>query len=342
MKALVYEGPREMNIREVEQPTAGSGEVLIEVVYSGICGSELSGFLGQSSLRKPPCVFGHEFAGKIVEIGPDVSPELGLAAGDRVTANPLVTCGTCRYCRAGQEQLCTSRQLLGAALPGSNARYVKVPARSIFPLPETLSYEQATLAEPIAYAVHVANLADIQAEHRIAIHGMGPIGLFVLQVSRHRGARQVLVVDTNDERLAIAEALGAGEVLNPTQVDAVQLIREHTDGLGADIVVDAVGSSVTRANAVLSARMGGTVVWSGLHSAETSLPINDMIRQEIRTLGAFAYSAREFGQALDLLAQGAVGLRDEWMVKSPLADGALWFDRLLGNPGGVAKVLLTP
>ncbi len=258
MKALVYEGPREMNIREVEPPTARSGEVLIEVAYSGICGSELSGFPGQSSLRKPPCVFGHEFAGKIGEIGPEVSPELGLAPGDRATANPLVTCGTCRYCRAGQEQLCTSRQLLGAALPGSNARYVKVPARSVFPLPETLSYEQATLAEPIAYAVHVANLADIQAEHRIAIHGMGPIGLFVLQVARHRGARQVLVVDTNDERLAIAEALGAAEVLNPTQVDAVQLIREYTGGLGADIVVDAVGSSVTRANAVLSARRACT------------------------------------------------------------------------------------
>ena len=104
----------------------------------------------------------------------------------------------------------------------------------------------------------MANLADIQAEHRIAIHGMGPIGLFVLQVARHRGARQVLVVDTNDERLAIAEALGAAEVLNPTQVDAVQLIREYTGVLGADIVVDAVESSVTRANAVLSARRACT------------------------------------------------------------------------------------
>src|SRR5512145_206556 len=130
MKALVYEGPRQMVLREVAEPMVGPEEVVIRVAYSGICGSELSGYLGHNALRQPPLVMGHEFSGEIIALGDGtgrVTPELAL--GQRVTVNPLVYCGRCGYCLSGRQNLCRQRQLLGAHLPGSYAELVKCPAR---------------------------------------------------------------------------------------------------------------------------------------------------------------------------------------------------------------------
>ena len=138
MKALIYEGPRTMTLREVAPPHPDPGEVVVEVAYSGICGSELSGFMGQSSIRKPPLIFCHEFSGRIVDTGPGTT----LAKGPRVTANPLISCGHCTFCRAGEEQLCANRRLLGATRAGSNAVYVAVPEDRVVLLPDALSFEQ--------------------------------------------------------------------------------------------------------------------------------------------------------------------------------------------------------
>src|SRR5262245_21353742 len=132
MKALVYEGPRQLNIRDVPEPELGQDEVMIQVTYSGICGSELSGYLGHNTLRKPPLIMGHEFSGQIVALGSQVSQlKPGLAAGQRVTANPLISCSWCRACLAGRHNLCRQRQLLSASRPGSFAEFVKVPARQV-------------------------------------------------------------------------------------------------------------------------------------------------------------------------------------------------------------------
>jgi 2-desacetyl-2-hydroxyethyl bacteriochlorophyllide A dehydrogenase len=327
-----------MMLREVEPPQPDPGEVVIEVAYSGICGSELSGFLGQSSIRKPPLIFGHEFSGRIVDTGANTQ----LAAGARVTANPLIACGNCAYCRAGEEQLCTDRRLLGAARAGSNAAYVAVPEDRVVLLPDNLSDEQATLAEPVGYAVHVVEMLALKPEDVLVVIGMGPIGLFVLQAARHYGTANVYAVDTNEERLAIAQTLGAAAALNPLHDNVAQVIEDATGGVGAHAVVDAVGSTAVRQSALSLIRRQGTVIFSGLHTAETSLPINDMVRNEVQTRGAFAYQDAQFRRAVDLIAQGAVGLQAQWIVKAPLADGAHWYDQLINNPGGTAKVLLVP
>src|SRR3954469_16686142 len=129
MQALVWEGPRQMNLREVADPQPAAQEVLIKVIFSGICGSELGGYLGHNSLRKPPLIMGHEFSGIIEETGPSV---MSFKAGDRVTANPLVTCGVCRACTTGSAQLCAQRKLLGAHLPGAFAEYVTVPQQNVY------------------------------------------------------------------------------------------------------------------------------------------------------------------------------------------------------------------
>lgn len=339
MKALVYEGPRQMQIREVPEPEPEPEEVLIKVAFSGICGSELSGYLGQSSIRKPPLVMGHEFSGTIAALGPQAlqhNPDLAL--GQRVTANPLLYCGRCRPCLAGRQNLCVRRQLIGAHRPGSYAEYVNAHARMVFPLPDHLSLEHAALAEPLACAIRAVRLAECAPPGRVLVIGLGPIGLLIAQAARAFGVTALAATDLDPDRRAIAAACGI-RALDPAADDIVGLLQAETDGLGVEVVIDAVGLTVTRRQAVDAVAAGGRVVLIGLHEEESPFPVNPMIRREISLLGTFAYTPNEFGDALAWLAAGRIQI-DPWLIKAPLAEGRDCFERLLGRPGPVAKILL--
>ncbi|QGR00266.1 alcohol dehydrogenase [Paenibacillus psychroresistens] len=331
MQALVYEGPKIMNMRELQVPQLLEDEVLIKVEVAGICGSELSGYLGHNSLRKPPLVMGHEFAGSIEKLGVGVKR---IALGDRVTVNPLITCRVCRYCLSGESQLCPNRQLLGAHRPGAFAEYIAVPERNVYKLPENLSYEQGAFVEPFACAVHLCRIALLTPRDRLVIYGAGPIGLFVLQTAHVYGVRNVVVVDLNESRLEIAAELGATVVTN--------IEKAVGSSLGSfDVAIDAVGAGVTRQLCIKAVRPGGIVIFTGLHEAEATLPINDMIRSEIVTKGAFAYSTEDFETALEWIGQERVNLLP-WTEQYPIAEGGACFDKLISGPGKVAKILLKP
>ncbi|MFC5401375.1 galactitol-1-phosphate 5-dehydrogenase [Cohnella soli] len=329
MQALVYEGPRSMNIREVPVPSIKPDEVLIRVERVGICGSELSGYLGHNSLRKPPLIMGHEFSGVIAQAGDQVE---GVSAGDRVTANPLITCGTCRYCRNGQSQLCGSRNLLGAHKPGAFAQFVAVPARNVYQLDDTVTFEEGALAEPFACAVHVCRLLELEPTDRLLIYGAGPIGLFALQAAQVYGVRDAVIVDLNEARLEIARELGGIAVTSLEGMDVTG---------GFDAAIDAVGAGITRQQSVAGVRAGGRVVFTGLHEADSNLPINDMIRSEVTVKGAFAYSQDDFETALRWIAQGRTHLLP-WTETARLSEGGACFEKLITGPGKIAKFFLSP
>ncbi len=330
MKALVYEGPRTMNIREVPLPLLKPDEVLIRVKRAGICGSELGGYLGHNSLRKPPLIMGHEFSGIIEQVGEHVGT---FNIEERVTANPLITCGTCRYCRNGESQLCGARSLLGAHRPGAFAQFVAVPARNVYRLDDLVSFEEGALAEPFACAIHVCRLLQLTPTDRILIYGAGPIGLFALQAAKVYGVRDTVIVDLNEARLEIARELGGIAVSNSSELP-------DGSGNGFDAVIDAVGAEVTRQRSVAAARAGGKVVFTGLHEADSKLPINDMIRSEISAKGAFAYSQEDFETALRWIGQGRINLLP-WVETAPLSEGGAAFEKLIGGPGKVAKIFLS-
>jgi len=329
MKALVYENPRTLNMRDVPIPAPADDEVLVRVSRVGICGSELSGYLGHNSLRKPPLVMGHEFAGIVERTGAQVSQ---LKPGDRVTVNPLVTCGSCSYCRTGRSQLCRQRQLLGAHRPGAFAEFVAVPARNAFKLDGTVSLEEGAFTEPFACAIHVCRLLALSPTDRLIIYGAGPIGLLALQAAQSYGVREAVVVDLNEKRLEIAEELGG--------IAVTGLERSPFAQGEFDAAIDAVGAEATRRGAVRAVRAGGRVVFTGLHEAESRLPINDMIRDEIAAIGAFTYTEQDFATAMSWIAQGRANLLP-WTVHAPLEEGAACFDKLIEGPGKVAKILLT-
>ena len=341
MKALVWEGPREMSLRNEPMPSLDAKDVLIKVAYCGICGSELSGYLGHNALRVPPLIMGHEFSGDVVAVGAQAKAAYpGLTPGVKVTVDPMIYDGTCRYCQEGLNHLCTGRRLIGAHQPGAFAEYVTAPAHMVFPLPAEMDLPTGALSEPTACAVRIASLMGDVAGKEILIVGAGTIGLLTLQVIQHRGAARIFVSDTNAARLAVAADLGA-VALNPFEVDIADRVRAETGGRGVSVALDAVGKAVTRKQCVSASERAGLVLLSGLHEETSAMPVADIIRAEITVQGTFCYTPEDVIEAIGLLDQGVVNV-GPWVIEAPLSEGRAWFERLVGDPGQVAKVLLVP
>ena len=209
MKALVWEAARSMALREEREPVAPADEILVKVGHAGICGSELSGYLGHNALRVPPLIMGHEFAGEIVALGPMV-PTLrpDLTIGSLVTVNPLWYCGDCEQCFAGFTQLCSNRRLLGAHRPGAFAEYISAPAKLALLLPEGMDTRTGALTEPVGCAVRIAELADDVTGLDCLIIGAGPIGLLSLQMLQICGAERVFIAELDRARLQMGCGFG--------------------------------------------------------------------------------------------------------------------------------------
>lgn len=334
MKALVWTAPEQFEMRDTPIPEPGDDEIVVRVAYVGICGSELSGYLGHNALRVPPLVMGHEFSGVIAE------DSGGMRAGTRVTVNPLYCTGESDLQRQGLDQLCPTRKLIGASVPGAFAQYVRVPASTVHVLPDGLSLREGALTEPAGCAVRVGELAGDVTGASCLVIGAGPIGLLSMQVLMLNGAGQVFIVDLDRERLAMGVQLG-GIPLHPADTNIVEAVRQQTGGRGVAVSLDAVGAEVTRHQCVAATMTTGMVILSGLHEETSTIPAADIIRREIVVRGSFSYSPANFKQAIQLLAEKKLRL-DPWIVEAPLAEGKQWFDRLIHQPGNVSKVLLYP
>jgi 2-desacetyl-2-hydroxyethyl bacteriochlorophyllide A dehydrogenase len=339
MRAAIWYGPREMRMEEIPGPTIRPDEVLLHVQAAGICGSELSGYLGQSSLRRPPLIMGHEFTGTVAQVGTAVADR---TVGERVTVNPMVPDGTCVMCHSGNEHLCLNRSLIGAHRPGAFAEYVAVPARVCYPLPDSLDEIAGTLVEPLACALRAVAHAQVTLGSRVLILGAGPIGLLALSSALRAGASVVAISDVNPARLDLARSWGATHMINPAQQDISAILREATGKLGCDSAIDAVGLPVTRRQAVEAVRPGGRAIFLGLHEDETALAGNLIVRSEITVQGSFCYSHANFTTALRLLQAGAIPDPSSWLTIRPLSEANASFAQLIDAPAETTKVVLRP
>ncbi|MGN6359860.1 MAG: zinc-dependent alcohol dehydrogenase [Thermomicrobiales bacterium] len=339
MRAAVWHGARDMRLENVPCPAPQPGEVLLRVLAAGICGSELSGYLGQSSLRQPPLIMGHEFCGVVVQPGAGVEQ---FAGGDRVTVNPLITDGNCVMCRDGQEQLCLRRSIVGAHRPGAFAEYVAVPARACYRLPDELDDLTGTLVEPLACALRAVEHANVTIGSRVLILGAGPIGLLALAAARRAGASIVVSADVNPARLGVARAWGATHAVNPQHDDLVAILHHLTGQLGCDSAIDAVGLPVTRRQAVEAVRPGGRAIFLGLHQDETAIAGNLIVRSEITVQGSYCYGQANFSTALRLLQEDFLPAAASWLTVRPLAEANASFAQLIDVPGDITKVILRP
>ena len=249
MKSLVWTAPETMEIQELERPSIQADEVLIEVKAVGICGSEIEGYLGHNSLRVPPLVMGHEFAGVVVECGAEAT---GIQIGQKVTVNPLIACGSCARCRQGLVNLCAAnRSIVGIHRPGAFADYVAVPAANVHVVPADSDLFQLSLTEPLACSLRAARRAmDMHPFANVVVIGAGAIGLLSAMVCRLLGASTVTVLDTNDERLQTALQVCADHALNPTRDDLAAQVPVKDGDTGVDVVIDAAGFQPTRSSAI--------------------------------------------------------------------------------------------
>src|SRR5690606_2059849 len=214
MKAAVIEKPGEISVRDVPAPRPDPGHVVIQVGACGICGTDLHIAAGEFPPSPYPLIPGHEFAGTVTEVGDDV--HTGIAPGDRVAVDPSLFCGHCRQCRRGRGNLCANWGAIGDTVDGAFAEYVAVPATTCYRLPDTLSFAQGALVEPVSCAVHGVRRLGVAAGERILVIGAGTMGLIMTQLLAASGAR-VSVVDLMESKLPLAESLGAADVA--TSVD---------------------------------------------------------------------------------------------------------------------------
>jgi threonine dehydrogenase-like Zn-dependent dehydrogenase len=316
MKALVWYGDTSLAFEDAADPEPGPGEVVLDVELAGICGSDLHGYRGHPGPRVPPLILGHEVVGRY--------------EGREYTVFPLVACGACERCLAGEDNLCASWRLVGMHRPGVFAERVAVPLRSLVPVPAGLEARRAVLAEPLACCVGaLAPAGDLAGKH-VVVLGAGPIGLLSAFAAARGGAR-VTVVDPVPQRLDHAGALGADSAV--AGADALEPGSAH-------LVVDAAGFEATWRAGVDVVRSGGEVVVLGLGQADAPFPMAVLVRRAISLRGQFAYSRADFARAVEILAEGDLELG--WLSDAPLAEGARAFANLVERPAEYSKVLLSP
>ncbi len=345
MKAAVLHANEDLRWEEFPTPVLEPGEVLIRVRATGICGSDVPRVLHRGA-HYYPIVLGHEFSGEVAAVGAGVT---NVAPGDRVTAAPLIPCHTCADCQRGDYALCRHYSFIGSRVPGSFAEYVKAPARNVVPFGTGVSFEQAAFFEPSTVALHGLMRVGYRGGEDVAILGGGTIGLFTAQWARIFGARRVVVLDLDDDRLALARRLGADATVNTTDPGFREVALELTDGRGFGFVYETAGAAGTMALAFEMAANKAGVCFIGTPTRDLTLPpkvLELMLRKEFTLTGSWmSYSApfpgREWELTAHCFANGSLGF-DEGLIfrHLPLARIAEGF-ALYQTPGAVkGKIML--
>ncbi len=328
MKALVYTGPETLDYRDAPDPEIGEN-ALIRVAHAGICGSDMHAWAGHDERRPVPLILGHEVSGVVVE---------GPGAGSRVAVNPLVTCGECRVCRSGRENLCAARQII--SMPpreGAFAELLAMPPANLVPIPEGFPTEKAALAEPLSCGWHAVRLAQRAldrpiSEARCLVIGGGAIGLGAALILNDQNAAEIHIAETNPLRRDILSSGGGFRVYDSSSEKNPEAV---------DMVIDAVGFEATRALASTAVRPGGAIAHIGLGSAAGGLDVRRMTLQEIAFIGTYTYSAADFCETAEAIFSGRLGALD-WTDIRPLSEGARAFADIRSGRAAAPKIVLAP
>jgi 6-hydroxycyclohex-1-ene-1-carbonyl-CoA dehydrogenase len=308
MRAAIFHGAgRPLEVTEVSTPNPGPGEALIKVAGCGLCHTDLH-YLdhGVKTFKTPPLILGHEAAGTVAQLGAGVTAR---TVGDRVLIPAVLSCGRCRYCRQGRENLCDRMAMLGNNIDGAYAEYVVVPAAELVPVPETIPLEQASvIADAVSTPYHaVTRRGKVRPGDQVVVVGCGGVGLNVVQCATVAGAR-VIAVDVNDQRLETARRLGAVETVNPKAVArADKHVRELTGG-GADVAFEAIGSAGTIQLAYGLLRRGGRLCVIGYSAEEVALSAAKLMYFELEIVGSLGCGAGEYPEILGLVEAGRLTL----------------------------------
>ncbi|WP_194974136.1 galactitol-1-phosphate 5-dehydrogenase [Aquiflexum lacus] len=343
MKALVLESYNNLVYKDVPEPEFAPSEVLVKVKACGICGSDVHGMDGSSGRRNPPLIMGHEASGVIVETGSEVK---SFSVGDRVTFDSTVYELNDWYTLKGKYNLSDNRKVLGVSPKeyrrhGAFAEYVVVPEHILYKIPDSVSFEQAAMVEPIAVSAHAVDLTPISLMDTVLVVGTGMIGLFLIQVLKLSNAGTIIAVDLDDKKLELAQKFGADHTFNAKDESLQQSILRLTHNRGADVAFEAVGIGATVKMAIENVRKGGTVTLVGNLAQQVEFPLQALVTREIRLQGSCSI-AGEYDKVLEMMEKGLIDVNSLLSVKAPLSEGVIWFKKLYDKEPGLNKVVLQP
>ena len=282
MKALAITGVKEIKTVELEKPEPKAGEVLLRLHYVGFCGSDLNTFLGRNPMAKANVIPGHEIGATIEAVGEGV-PET-LKVGDVVTVNPYTACGTCPSCRNLRENACQRNETLGVQRDGAMREYIALPWKKIIPV-KGISLRDCALIEPMSVGFHAVARAQVTDNDVVVVLGCGMVGLGAVVRAVQRGA-VVIAVDLSEEKLGLAKKLGAKYGINSKEEKILDKVLEYTDGMGADVVIEAVGNPITYVSAIDAVSFTGRVVCIGYAKAEVSFQTKYFVQKELDIRGS--------------------------------------------------------
>jgi (R,R)-butanediol dehydrogenase/meso-butanediol dehydrogenase/diacetyl reductase len=349
MRALVYHGNKDLRVESAPDPRPGPGQVRLRIDYCGICATDIEEYLyGPKFIASSPnpitgkmlpVITGHEMTGTVEGVGQGVS---SVKRGDRVAVNGVLTCGKCWWCSSGNTTQCPAMAAVGFAIDGGLAEYMVWQASRLTRLPDSVSSEEAALVEPSSVAMHAVRRSRLRAGERVAVLGVGTVGMLAMQIARAMGG-QIFAVDRRPMSLEMARQLGAEAVINPDETDAAQALRDLTGGVGPDVVIDAAGGRDTPRQAIQWARRGGRVVLVAIYTAKSEFDFNDIVSAEAEVIGSIAYEQRDIEDVVRLLSTGA-------LRTSPLVSDVIGledviekgFARMMAPTKDVFRVLVAP
>ncbi|MCL6626315.1 2,3-butanediol dehydrogenase [Alicyclobacillus shizuokensis] len=350
MKAAMWFGLRDVRVMDTDEPAVDTGMVKIKIEWCGLCGSDLHEFVtGPITIpvhaphpltgEVAPVILGHEFSGTVVEVGDGVNE---LQVGDRVTVEPILSCGRCPQCKMGRYNLCCQRGFIGITGGGGGfAEYITVRSDLVYKLPVNVSFEEGAIVEPTAVALHAVQSSDLRLGCSCAVFGVGPIGLLIIQVARAAGVHPIIAIDLSEERLTKAGELGATQVVNPVSHSAVEVIRDATSGQGVDVSFEAAGSEASFRGALECLKPHGEMVIVSLWEKHVAFDPNSLVLDERRIVSSVAY-CRNYPEVLALMESGRINAQALITKKIALEDIVEeGFNTLLADKSH-AKILVSP
>lgn len=347
MRALIIHRKHEAKLEQVAVPSPQPGEALVKVRVCGMCGSDLHAYEGTQPFFRYPEVPGHEVVGEVVEVNPRLGGPLrlpgrpiseGLAVGERIALDPAMPCGACFPCARGRYNCCENMRVLGVHAPGALAEFFVAPAECLHRVPPALSDDLAVLAEPLSIGVQASNRGRIEAGDSVLVIGAGTIGLCVMLVARGRGAR-VAMTDLSAARREKALQMGAEAALDPREEGFRERLAEFAQASGPAVVVEAVGTPATAAQALDLVVAAGRVVMLGLISEPITMPGNIMVKKELDFIGSRLHGGT-LPEALKLVAEGTVDVAPLITHRFSLDDATDALRLMAQAPDEVLKALV--
>lgn len=330
MKALLYTAPKTLEILDISKPEVGPGEVLVKILASCICGSDVHGWFGTNGRRTAPMVMGHEFSARVEALGEGVK---NLAVGDVVAVQPCWSCFDCSYCKAGKNHICPNKRFLGVfSNNGGMQEYISVLEKYCFRLPDGMEPRVGALVEAFAVSYAAIKKAGDLRGKNVLIIGGGTIGLLALVAANLQDPKQIVVSDLSAKRLDIAKKFGATDVINSQTENFDTRVRELFGEEGADVTIEAVGIEATANQAISATASGGISVWIGNNQKNITVDMQEIVTREIIVKGTYIYTHEEFGEALNMLPKLDLDLFLSQCMEISLDEAEAMFKALADDP----------